>query len=222
MQRVLSRAWNVLERWAAPARNRRCLSQRSDAPATTTTVVHPAADDAKELPSPASSNLLYRAPFFGESRSSFESLDHDAVVAALRSYGGLVREGDSRRVLLERLASLAYRRRSECIHGVVVSNAPPKTVVVASRRERLAKKIRKWYWVTRRFMAHDEEDRCRVGDRVTIRVCRPLSRRKRFVVVENFGSRERRLAQTKADEAPAERSPSATRGNASSSASPTI
>jgi len=70
---------------------------------------------------------------------------------------------------------------------VVVSNKMDKSVVIASRRKAYAPKIKLQYWRTRRFMAHDELDLCREGDRVVIRSCRPLSKRKAFVVVKNFG-----------------------------------
>eukprot|EP00171_Calliarthron_tuberculosum_P019339 IDg19339t1 len=62
-----------------------------------------------------------------------------------------------------------------------------KSVVVAARRRCYEPKLQLKYWRTRRFMAHDELNLCREGDRVIIRSCRPLSKRKAFVVVENFG-----------------------------------
>lgn len=66
--------------------------------------------------------------------------------------------------------------------GVVVRDKMDKGVVVAvERRVRhdLYRKIRRR---TRTFMAHDEENAARVGDRVAMSESRPLSKRKRFVV----------------------------------------
>jgi small subunit ribosomal protein S17 len=40
---------------------------------------------------------------------------------------------------------------------------------------------------TAKFKAHDAENTCKIGDRVRIRECRPLSREKRWLVVETTG-----------------------------------
>lgn len=66
--------------------------------------------------------------------------------------------------------------------GVVISDKMDKTVVVEVtrlRRHRLYKKVIRQ---RRKFMAHDEENACRVGDRVRIIESRPLSRHKHWVV----------------------------------------
>lgn len=66
--------------------------------------------------------------------------------------------------------------------GVVVKDKVDKGVTVAvERRVRhdLYGKIRRR---TSTFMAHDENNSAKVGDRVVMVECRPLSRRKRFVV----------------------------------------
>ncbi|MCQ2448726.1 MAG: 30S ribosomal protein S17 [Clostridia bacterium] len=68
--------------------------------------------------------------------------------------------------------------------GRVVSNKMDKTVVVAIEdnvKHPLYKKIIK---NTIRFKAHDEENTCGVGDRVLIMETRPLSKDKRWRVVE--------------------------------------
>jgi small subunit ribosomal protein S17 len=68
--------------------------------------------------------------------------------------------------------------------GKVISNRMDKTVVVAITRlyqhpvyKKTVKKITK-------FMAHDEENRCKVGDTVKIIETRPLSRHKRWAVLD--------------------------------------
>lgn len=71
------------------------------------------------------------------------------------------------------------RRRME---GVIVSDKMDKTVMVEVtrlQRHRLYKKVIRQ---RRKFMAHDEENACRVGDRVQIVESRPLSRHKHWVV----------------------------------------
>lgn len=68
--------------------------------------------------------------------------------------------------------------------GVVSSNAMEKTVVVAVDRFMTHATYKKIVRRTNRFMAHDEANVCNVGDKVKIMECRPLSRRKRWRVVE--------------------------------------
>ena len=66
--------------------------------------------------------------------------------------------------------------------GVVVRDKVDKGVVVAVERrvrDAVYGKIRRR---TTKFMAHDEENSAKVGDRVAMVESRPLSRRKRFVV----------------------------------------
>ena len=68
-----------------------------------------------------------------------------------------------------------------------MSDKMNKSVVIAARRPRFSEKYEKMYFKTRRFMAHDEQNLCKEGDRVIIRSCRKLSRHKAHVVVQNFG-----------------------------------
>lgn len=68
--------------------------------------------------------------------------------------------------------------------GTVVSDKMDKTVVVAvidSVRHPLYKKIIKR---TVKFKAHDEQNACNAGDKVTIMETRPLSKEKNWRVVE--------------------------------------
>lgn len=68
--------------------------------------------------------------------------------------------------------------------GVVVSNKMEKTVVVAVENRSPHPKYGKIVVKTKKFKAHDEDNRCREGDRVRIRETRPLSRTKRWIVTE--------------------------------------
>lgn len=136
----------------------------------------------------------YTLPYYGASDDTLTDLPDNTVVAALKSYGGLIRKDDGTEVLRERLRALThaeFRPSLLTIEGVVVSNKMNKSVVVAARRKAYSSKLRMSYLKTRRFMAHDEFDLCREGDRVVIRSCRPLSRHKMHVVVQNFGDKTR-------------------------------
>jgi small subunit ribosomal protein S17 len=68
--------------------------------------------------------------------------------------------------------------------GTVVSNKMDKTVVVRIDRHKRHRLYGKTIRVTRRYKAHDENNECRLGDIVKISETRPLSRDKRWRVVE--------------------------------------
>ena len=72
--------------------------------------------------------------------------------------------------------------------GKVVSNKMEKTVVVAVENYAPHPKYEKQIARTAKFKAHDEKNACKIGDRVRIRECRPLSREKRWLVVDITGS----------------------------------
>jgi len=68
--------------------------------------------------------------------------------------------------------------------GVVVSDKMDKTVVVAVERLVRHPLYKKFIKRTSKFKAHDEENRCSEGDKVKIMETRPLSKTKRWLVVE--------------------------------------
>lgn len=136
----------------------------------------------------------YTLPFYGATDSELSSLPDTTIRKALKAYGALIRPRDTSSDLRHRLRNLTnaeYRPSLLTISGVVVSNKMNKSVVVAARRRAYSNKLRMPYMRTRRFMAHDEFDLCREGDRVVIRACRHMSRRKSHVVVQNFGDQTR-------------------------------
>jgi small subunit ribosomal protein S17 len=68
------------------------------------------------------------------------------------------------------------------ITGVVVSDKMDKSVVVAVERQIRDALYGKTQKRTSKFLAHNEENDAKVGDRVAIVEARPMSRRKRWVV----------------------------------------
>lgn len=79
---------------------------------------------------------------------------------------------------------MGQRGNKNTIKGVVVSNKMDKTIVV--RVERLVKHTAFHKYIKRyvKYKAHDEHNRCQVGDKVLIMESRPLSREKRWRMVE--------------------------------------
>lgn len=68
--------------------------------------------------------------------------------------------------------------------GLVISDKMDKTVVVAVENRAPHPKYGKIVVKTKHYKAHDEENRCRTGDRVRISETRPLSRTKRWIVTD--------------------------------------
>lgn len=64
--------------------------------------------------------------------------------------------------------------------GTVSSTSPDKTIVIAVNTRKTHPIYKKQYTVTSKYMAHDEQNECKVGDKVSIVETRPISARKRF------------------------------------------
>lgn len=69
------------------------------------------------------------------------------------------------------------------LEGTVISNRMQKSVVVRVDRQVRHPLYQKIVKRSSKFMAHDEENKCRVGDRVVIRETRPMSKNKCWRVV---------------------------------------
>jgi len=69
------------------------------------------------------------------------------------------------------------------LEGVVVSDKGDKTVVVNVERRVMHPLYKKFIRRSKRYMAHDADNKFKVGDMVLIRECRPISRRKSWEVV---------------------------------------
>jgi len=80
------------------------------------------------------------------------------------------------------------RRRAQV--GVVVGNKMQKTVIVAVEKHKRHPLYRKSMRRTKRYKAHDEKGLCALGDTVRILESRPLSREKRWRVVEILARHE--------------------------------
>jgi small subunit ribosomal protein S17 len=68
--------------------------------------------------------------------------------------------------------------------GIVVSNKMDKTIVVAISKQTKEKYYGKYMVKTKKQVAHDAENQCAIGDRVKIVETRPLSKNKRWKLVE--------------------------------------
>jgi small subunit ribosomal protein S17 len=79
---------------------------------------------------------------------------------------------------------MAERAKRKTVVGKVVSNKMDKTVSVSVERRYRHPLYGKYIKRTSKFMAHDEKNECKIGDTVRIMETRPLSRLKRWRLVE--------------------------------------
>ncbi len=67
--------------------------------------------------------------------------------------------------------------------GEVVSNKMTKTIVVKVESFKLHPKYKKRYKVSSKYKVHDELGICKVGDKIEFMECRPMSKDKRWTVI---------------------------------------
>ena len=69
------------------------------------------------------------------------------------------------------------------MQGVVVSDKMDKTVTVKVERRVMHSLYKKFIRRSKKYAAHDENNVCKVGDVVSIRECKPISKNKRWEVL---------------------------------------
>ncbi|HEX3861536.1 MAG TPA: 30S ribosomal protein S17 [Stellaceae bacterium] len=70
------------------------------------------------------------------------------------------------------------------LQGVVVSDSCDKTVIVRVERRVMHPVYKKFVSRSKKYAAHDEANRYRAGDPVRIEESRPISKRKRWIVID--------------------------------------
>jgi small subunit ribosomal protein S17 len=68
--------------------------------------------------------------------------------------------------------------------GIVISNKMQKTIVVKIEDRYSHPIYSKTLKKTKKYLAHDELERCNIGDQVLVEECRPLSKRKRWKLIK--------------------------------------
>ena len=95
---------------------------------------------------------------------------------------------------------MSERNRRKTLVGIVTSNKMDKSIVVSIEEPRRHSLYGKSTKITKKFMAHDENNECQIGDKVRIMETRPLSKSKRWhqmiqtetrlKVADNSGAKE--------------------------------
>ncbi len=75
-------------------------------------------------------------------------------------------------------------KQRRVLSGTVVSNKMSKTVVVRVERKFVHSRFKKVVRRSKRFKAHDENNECQIGDFISICETRPLSKDKRWRLLE--------------------------------------
>ena len=78
----------------------------------------------------------------------------------------------------------ATRSMRKVREGVVVSSAMDRTIVVEQKRRMPHPLYKRYVTRTKKYYAHDEANQCSLGDKVRIMETRPLSKMKRWRLVE--------------------------------------
>lgn len=67
--------------------------------------------------------------------------------------------------------------------GTVVKKSGAKTIKVEVNEYRLHPKYKKQHRITKKFLAHDEAEKCNIGDEVKIQQTAPISKKKTWILV---------------------------------------
>jgi len=81
------------------------------------------------------------------------------------------------------MATLNEAKKIRKFKGAIISASGNKTVIIKVDRAKKNLKYNKQYTVSKRYAAHDEKNQFKVGDVVSFVECRPISRTKRWRVV---------------------------------------
>jgi len=88
---------------------------------------------------------------------------------------------------------------AKSLTGIVTSDKADKTITITVTSRETHPIYGKQYTVTRKYMAHDEKNEAKIGDKVTIVEVRPISRRKAFKL-ESIVEKSRESIELKEDE----------------------
>lgn len=74
--------------------------------------------------------------------------------------------------------------KAKTVTGSVISVSRDKSITVQIDRKMMHPKYKKYIKRTTKLHAHDEDNKCQVGDTVVIQECRPISKTKSWMLVE--------------------------------------
>lgn len=84
----------------------------------------------------------------------------------------------------EEIKNNTEKKVAKALSGVVVSDKMKDTCVVSITRFVKHQKYKKYYKVSKKYKAHDVGNTKKIGDKVLIVSCRPISKDKHFMIVQ--------------------------------------
>jgi len=69
------------------------------------------------------------------------------------------------------------------LKGTVISDKMDKTIVVLVERIKEHRQYKKRYRVSKKYKAHDPESKYKIGDKVSIQECKPISKDKKWIAI---------------------------------------
>ena len=79
-------------------------------------------------------------------------------------------------------------KQGKTFEGIVVKSAMKDTATVQVERYVKHPKYKKFMRISKKFLVHDVGNTAQIGEKVTIRETRPISKRKRFILVSRISS----------------------------------
>lgn len=86
--------------------------------------------------------------------------------------------------MVESMKDRNVKTRSITMNGVVISVKADKTITVSVERIFKHSVYKKIVRRRKKYLAHDEMNKCKIGDLVKLKLVRPISKRKRWLVVD--------------------------------------
>ncbi len=82
------------------------------------------------------------------------------------------------------MAEEKTKKMKRRLKGFVISDKPAKTIIVRLTQRKMHPKYKKQYKVNKNYKVHDEKNIAKTGDQVIFEECRPLSKDKRWRLIE--------------------------------------
>jgi len=76
------------------------------------------------------------------------------------------------------------KKKGRLLKGVIVSDKMDKTIVVSVSRLKKHPRYKRRYRVDKKYKAHDEKNKFKIGEKVIIKECPPISKDKKWKVVK--------------------------------------
>lgn len=86
--------------------------------------------------------------------------------------------------VIQKVKNIPAPLKGKVLDGLVTSDKMKDTVVVTVRRYVKLPKYQKYVNINKKYKAHDAGNTCKIGDKVSIRECRPISKDKHFIVIK--------------------------------------